>query len=210
MTKTHHPRSCQEPTAGWGADPDRAAARRAGEPAGSVLSERPIGKDGARTRARGPDSASDLRTALRRLRLDAHRGLGRPVRHPRARRPCLRHAAPLRAGHRPRAAPPVVRPQRRRPLRRRVRPTSSASRSISPPSRCPSSRRNRARRCWSRRHPGAGCVRDPLPPRGGLPRRAAGRAPHGQVRRRRDAGADPRSGRPPSRATRGSSAKGST
>ena len=37
---------------------------------------------------------------LRRLRLDAHRGLARPDRHPRARRPRLRHAAPLRAGHR--------------------------------------------------------------------------------------------------------------
>ena len=58
---------------------------------------------------------------LRRLRLDAHRGLGRQHRHPRPRRARLRHAAPLRAGHRPRAAPPVVRPERRGPVQRRVR-----------------------------------------------------------------------------------------
>ena len=54
---------------------------------------------------------------LRRLRLDAHRGLRRPDRHARAGGPRLRDVAPLRAGHRPRAAPPVVRPQRRWPLR---------------------------------------------------------------------------------------------
>ena len=39
---------------------------------------------------------------VRRQRLDAHRGLGRQHRHPRPRRPGLRHAAPLRAGRRPR------------------------------------------------------------------------------------------------------------
>ena len=42
-----------------------------------------------------------------------------------------------------------------------------------------------------------------FPAGGGLPRRAAGRATDGQVRRRRDAGADPRSGRPLDHAQRG-------
>ena len=41
--------------------------------------------------------------ALRRLRLDADRGLGRQHRHPHPGRPRLRHAAALRAGGRPRA-----------------------------------------------------------------------------------------------------------
>ena len=58
---------------------------------------------------------------LRRLGLDAHRRLGRQHRHPRAGRPRLRHPAPLRAGDRPRAAPPVVRPERGGPVQRRIR-----------------------------------------------------------------------------------------
>ena len=41
--------------------------------------------------------------AMRRVGLDAHRGLGRQHRDPHPRRPRLRHAAPLRAGRRPRA-----------------------------------------------------------------------------------------------------------
>ena len=43
-------------------------------------------------------------------RLDAHRGLGRQHRHPHPRRPRLRHAAPVRAGRRPRPAPPLATP----------------------------------------------------------------------------------------------------
>ncbi len=42
-------------------------------------------------------------------RLDAHRGLGRQHRHPHPRRARLRHAAPLRAGRRPRPAPHELR-----------------------------------------------------------------------------------------------------
>ncbi len=57
---------------------------------------------------------------LRRLRLDADRRLGRQHRHPHSRRPRLRHPASLRAGRRPRAAPPVLRPQRGRPVQRRI------------------------------------------------------------------------------------------
>ena len=48
---------------------------------------------------------------LRRLRLHAHGGLGRADGHPRPRCPGLRHAAPVRAGQRSRAPPPVVRRQ---------------------------------------------------------------------------------------------------
>ena len=71
------------------------------------------------TAARGHEHRRQARPArrghpLRRLRLDAHRGLGRQHRHPRPRHPRLRHPAPLRAGHRPRAAPPVLRPERRK------------------------------------------------------------------------------------------------
>ena len=58
---------------------------------------------------------------LRRVGLDAHRGLGRQHRHPRPRRPRLRHPAAVRAGRRPGAAPALLRRRRRRPLRARVR-----------------------------------------------------------------------------------------
>ena len=47
--------------------------------------------------------------ALRGLRLDAHRGLGRQHRHPHPRCPGLRHPAALRAGRRPRSSPSLVR-----------------------------------------------------------------------------------------------------
>ena len=47
-------------------------------------------------------------------------GLGRQHRHPRPRHSRLRHAASVRAGHRPRAAPPVLRPERGRALQRRI------------------------------------------------------------------------------------------
>ena len=75
-------------------------------------------------------------------RLDAHRGLGRQHGHPHPRRPRVRHPAPLRAGRRPRPAPPLVRRQRRRAasspstpsLRRPVRSSSPpTSRSTDPP-----------------------------------------------------------------------------
>ena len=45
---------------------------------------------------------------LRCLRLDADRRLGCQHRHARARHPRLRHPASVRAGHRPRPAPPVL------------------------------------------------------------------------------------------------------
>ena len=54
-------------------------------------------------------------------RLDAHRGLGRQHRHPHPRRPRVRHPAPVRAGRRPRPAPPLLRARRERPLHPRVR-----------------------------------------------------------------------------------------
>ena len=95
----------------------------------------------------------------------------------------LRHAAPLRAGHRPRPAPPVLRCQRGRSLRRRVR-------------RCPRYPVRLHRQAGANQaaaaardgagqgdHPGARRQRDPLSPGGGLSRRTAGRAPHGHVRR---------------------------
>ncbi len=69
-----------------------------------------VGKAGPARRA-GP---------LRRLGLDADRGLGHQHRHPHPRRARLRHPAPLRAGRRPRAAPSVLRPERGRPVRRRI------------------------------------------------------------------------------------------
>ena len=61
------------------------------------------------------------RHPLRGLGLHAHRRLGRQHRHPRAGRARLRHPAALRAGHRPRPAPPVLRPERRRAVQRRIR-----------------------------------------------------------------------------------------
>jgi type III restriction enzyme len=45
---------------------------------------------------------------LRRLGLDADRGMGRQHSHPHPRGPCLRHAAAVRTGGRPRAAPAVL------------------------------------------------------------------------------------------------------
>ena len=140
---------------------------------------------------------------LRRLGLDAHRGLGRADRHARARRPRLRHAAPLRAGHRPRAPPPVVRRQRGRAVRRRVRRRPRHPVRLHREARARQAAEAARDRAGQGDHPGARRVRDPLPARGGLPRRAAGGAPDGRVRRRRDAGADPRSGRPVHHAQRG-------
>ena len=66
----------------------------------------------------GPPGRID---SLRGLGGHAHRGLGRQHGDPRARSARLRHAAPLRAGDRPRAAPAVVRPERGRAVQRGVR-----------------------------------------------------------------------------------------
>ena len=55
-----------------GANPDRAPARGVGEPAGNVVSERPIGTDGVGRGPRGPDSACDSGAAPCR----AHPGAG--------------------------------------------------------------------------------------------------------------------------------------
>ena len=82
--------------------------------------------DRRRPAARGDEHRRQARQArrarqVRRLRLDAHRGLGRQHRHPRPGRPRLRHPAPLRAGRRPRPAPDELRRQRRGPLRARIR-----------------------------------------------------------------------------------------
>ena len=48
---------------------------------------------------------------LRRVRLHAHRRLGREYRHARPRHSRLRHAASVRAGDWTRAPPPVLRPE---------------------------------------------------------------------------------------------------
>ena len=53
--------------------------------------------------------------------VDAHRRMGREHRQPRVGRARFRHAVALRAGGRPRAAPPLLRSQRGRPVRCRVR-----------------------------------------------------------------------------------------
>jgi type III restriction enzyme len=52
--------------------------------------------------------------SLRRLGRDADRGLGRQHRHPHPRGARVRHAAAVRAGCRPRAAPAILRAERRR------------------------------------------------------------------------------------------------
>ena len=95
--------------------------------------------------ARGDEHRRQARAArrvdpLRGLGVDAHRGLGREHGHPRPRRPGVRHAAAVRAGGRPRAAPAVVRPERTTGSSTSSTPTSSASpstsrrsRSIAPP-----------------------------------------------------------------------------
>ena len=148
---------------------------------------------------------------LRRLRLHAHRGLGRQHRHPRARRARLRDATALRAGDRPIPAPPVLRPQRGEPLQRRVRRRAghplrlrrqARGLQAAAPARGGASRGRQPRT----RSPG-----DPLPPRRGLPGGAAGGTARRQVHRRTPHSPSPRtSSGPPSRATRASSARAST
>ena len=80
---------------------------------------RPQGRgDGRRDdHARGDEHRREVRQArraspVRRVRLDAHRGLGRQHCHPHPRRPRVRHPTPLRAGRRPRPAPPLLRARR--------------------------------------------------------------------------------------------------
>ena len=82
--------------------------------------------DDERAAARGDEHRRQARPArragpLRRQRLDAHRGLGRQHGHPHPRRARVRQPAPLRAGRRPRPAPPLVRRERRGDVRARVR-----------------------------------------------------------------------------------------
>ena len=79
---------------------------------GSAARGHEHGRKGGPTRRRHP---------LRGVRLDADGGMGCQHRHPRARSACLRHPAPVRAGHRPGAAPAILRPERRGRVRRRVR-----------------------------------------------------------------------------------------
>jgi type III restriction enzyme len=90
-------------------------------PARSHRARRQTGRrttPGEGTRRRHPPARSDehrrqVRPAwrgnpLRGFRFHAHRRVGCQHGHPRSRRPGLRHATALRAGHRPGVAPPVV------------------------------------------------------------------------------------------------------
>ncbi len=88
--------------------PQRRRAHRRGPPA----------RGHEHRRQAGPARRAD---PLRRLGLDAHRGLGREHRHPHPRRPRVRDAAALRAGRRPRPAPRQLRAERRGHVRARVR-----------------------------------------------------------------------------------------
>ena len=102
-----------------GGHPGRRQPHRPGAPAGGHEHRR---QDGA---ARGGHP-------LRGLRLDAHRGVGREQRHAHPWDPRLRHAAPLRAGHRPGAPKAVVRAERGGISSTPSTRTSSASPSTSP------------------------------------------------------------------------------
>ena len=123
--------------------------------------------------------------ALRRLRLDAHGGMGREQRHAHPRRPRLRDAAPLRAGRRPRPPPHQLRAERGdrpsgagvlRHLRHSVRLRErDAQRAADQAARLPP----RPRRAARTRPP-----RHPVPPRARLFPRPGGRtSPSGQVQR---------------------------
>ena len=132
---------------------------------------------------------------LRRVGLDADRGLGRQHRHARPGRPRLRHAAPVRTGHRPRAAPAVLRAQRGAAVRRRVR------RHLRHSVRLHGQAGRRAAAAAARDRSGQGgpprarSSGDPFPARRGLSRRAARGATEREFQRRIDARADARSGR---------------
>ena len=144
------------------------------------------GRKGGPTRRRHP---------LRSVRLDADRGVGCQHRHPRARGARLRHPAPVRAGHRPGAAPAILRPERRGRVRRRVR------RRARHPVRLHGPSRGRAAAGAARdgpgqgNHAGARCVRDSISAGAGVPRRATRGAAVCLLRRELDPGTHPRSGR---------------
>ncbi len=153
------------------------------------------------TAARGHEHGRQARPTrrlhpLRGLRLHAHRGLGRQHGDARPRHPRLRHAAPVRAGHRTRPPPSVVRPERGGALQCRVcrrlrhslrlhrqagrRPAAAAARDDSGQGRTSGSRRSR----------------NPLPARRRLPRRVAGGTPHRRIQRRFHPRSNPGPGRP--------------
>ena len=119
---------------------------------------------------------------LRRLRLHAHRRLGRQHRHPHPRRPRLRHPAPLRTGRRPRAPPPVLRSERGRPVQRRICRHARHPLRLHRQARGLAAQPSRARRSTSMRSARIATRWRSVSPRRGLPGRAAGRAAHGEVR----------------------------
>ena len=104
---------------------DRAVQARAGGPrrrrrrAGRGQRERAAARgDEHRRPPRSPRRADPLR----RLGFHADRRLGHQHRHPHPRRPRVRHPASVRAGGRPRPAPPILRAEPGdRPVRRRIR-----------------------------------------------------------------------------------------
>ena len=107
----------------------------------------------------------------------------------------LRHPAPVRAGHRPGAAPAILRPERRGRVRRRVR------RRARHPVRLHGPSRGRPAAAAARDGPGQGnCagarfVRDPISAGAGVPGRAARGAAVRHLRRELDPGAHARPGR---------------
>ena len=123
----------------------------------------------------GKTGPARRRHPLRRVRVDAHRRLGREQRHAHPRRPRVRHAASLRAGDRPRAPPAVVRPERRGPVQRRVRRHLRHSVRLHRQAGRRAADSRRARRSRSRPSARARPPGDPLPARRGLSRRAARR-----------------------------------
>ena len=124
------------------------------------------------------------RHPLRRVGVDAHRRMGRQHRDAHPWHSRLRHAAPVRAGDRPRASPAVYELNERRPVQRRVRRRlrravrlhgQAGRRAAQPPRETVQVKAVRPER---------DAAGDPLPARGGLPRRVARRAAHGDLHRR--------------------------
>ncbi len=96
----------------------RELAAREGAGASEARSTKaPVARGDEHGRTHGPARRAD---PLRRLGVDADRRVGHQHRHPHPRRPRLRHAALVRAGRRPRPAPPVLRAQQRRSVRCRI------------------------------------------------------------------------------------------
>ena len=94
------------------------SARRRRRRRGRDQRERAAARGDEHGRPRRPARRAD---PLRRLGLDADRGLGHQHRHPHPRRARVRHPAAVRAGGRPRPAPPVLRAQPEDgPVRRRI------------------------------------------------------------------------------------------